>query len=152
MSKQKEKHHFLIKVGNELIPATDEDSKFIYFMKEYEMCHISTDDTRQLWRHRKFFLLLKKVIEYMPEDLSEKYNTTDKLLIELKIQLGLFEIHTTLGGIEAMIVRGSISFGKMGEKKFTEFVNDCRNIILKRFLINMDEKTFDTQFMTLIFD
>jgi len=150
--KDKIKHYFVVKHGNDLIPATDEDSKFIYFLAEGEMLTVSVDDTRHLWRHRKFFALLKKVIEYMPENLSERYNTTAKLLIELKIQTGEIELHTTLGGKEAMVVNGSISFDNMGEKRFTSFVNDCRNIILKRFLIGMDEKTFDTKFMTLIFD
>ena len=88
----------------------------------------------------------------MPESLADRYNTVAKLLIELKIQTGCVEFHTTLGGKETMIVNGSISFAAMGEKKFTEFVNDCKNIILKYFLKGMSEKDFDTKFMTLIFD
>ena len=150
-----EKHenkHLVIKKGDKLIPVTEEDSKFIYFMQEGDMATISTDDTRQVWRHRKFFALLKKTIEFMPEELSNRYGTTALLLRELKIQTGNVSWHTTLGSKEVMVLDGSIAFLSMGEKKFKEFVNDCKTVILKCFLTNMTEEQFDNDFMTLLFD
>ena len=152
MVKSKEKYNFLVKKDGKLIPATDEDSKFIFFLDEGAMVKISTSDVRQLWRHRKFFKLLQKTIEYMPEKLSEKYPTTEKLLIELKLQLGMMDIHVSLGGKEIMIVKNSISFENMGEKKFTDFVNSCRDLILKHFLKGMTFEQFNSDFMSLIFD
>jgi hypothetical protein len=41
----------------------------------------------------------------------------------------------------------------MGEKRFKEFVkNEAKPTILKYFLKDVDEETFDNEFLNLIFD
>lgn len=155
MSKH-EIYHLLVKTGtgidDRLIGAQDDDRNFILSLGDGELVKCTTDDTRQLWRHRKFFLLLTRVIDYMSEELSERYPTPEKLLIELKLQLGYMDVHVTLEGREVWTATNSISFAAMGEAKFKRFVNECRDVILKRFLPDITEYEFDQNFMSLIFD
>jgi hypothetical protein len=146
----KVKKYLLIKKGDNLIPYDDEDSLAIALLKEGERVVATLDDARELWRHRKFFKLLTEVINHMPEQLSEKYPKPENLLDELKLQMGYYEKHYTLGGTEVWKPT-SISFAKMGEKKFVEFVNDSKALILKYFLVGITEEQFDENFMRLIF-
>lgn len=135
-----------------IVPATDDDRYILWSIADGELLKASTDDTRALWRHRKFFALLKKVLEHMPEHLAEKYPTTDKLLIQLKLMMGHFDVHTTIDGRDVWVATNSISFKSMGEKKFKEFVSECRDVILKHFLPDISDVEFDRNFMTLMFD
>ena len=143
--------NLLVKHNNSLVPYTDEDSKAIYNLKEGELIAFSIDKARNVQYHRKYFALLNKVLHHLPEELSEKYNTTEKLLLEIKLQLGYYDVHVTLGEREVVVVKQSISFKQMTQKRFERFVNDSKQIILKYFLKDIDEKTFDNEFMTLFF-
>lgn len=145
------KKNILIKHNDRLIPFDIEDSLVIANLEEGEKVIFSTDDIREVWRHRKFFKLLNEVINHMPEELVKKYPSPQNLLDEIKLQLGYYEKHYTLGGKEVWKPT-SISFASMGEKKFIEFVNKSKDLILKYFLIGISEEDFDENFMNLIFD
>ena len=165
----KEKYHFLVKVdsGNNdrLIPAMDEDKNFILGLEDGEMVKVSSGDVRSQWRHRKFFLLLKRVLEYLPDylndydinnginlTLSDRFKTPEVLLLELKLQLGYMDIHVSMDGRQIWTATSSISFACMGEAKFKEFVNECRGILTERFLPDISKEEFDNNFLSLIFD
>jgi hypothetical protein len=162
------KDFLLVKVDSDtnprLIGAFDEDKNFILSLGDGEQVKVTTDDTRELWRHKKFFLLLGAVIDNLPdylttedlktgqtETLAKRYPTKEKLLIELKIQLGMIDLHYTLDGREVWMTTNSISFGRMGEKKFKTFVDECREVILRRFLSDMSPHDFDENLYKLIF-
>lgn len=150
------KEYLLCRTGGDenprLIGATDEDANFILSLADGEMVKVVTDDTRSLWRHRKFFLLLNSVRDHMSEEMSAKFPTAEKMLIELKMQLGYFEVHTDLNGRDVWVATASISFRKMGEDRFRNFVRECRDVILKYFLPGMDPQDFDENLYNLIFD
>lgn len=146
------KQAYLFINDNGLKPYDDEASKFLSFLENGTYVSVSPDDSRSLWRHKKFFALLQKVSQHLPEHLSERYNTVEKILLEIKLQMGYYDVHLTLGEREVIIVKQSISFSKMGEKRFVEFVGQAKDIILKWFLKNISEEDFDKEFMSLMFD
>ena len=58
---------FLVKQGDWLIPATDEDRNEILSLTDGEMVPFKLNDARKLWRNKKYWLLLKKFQEHLPE-------------------------------------------------------------------------------------
>lgn len=147
----KQKYNILIKHDDRLIPFDNEDSLIIAKLSEGDKVIFSTNDVREVWRHRKFFKLLSEVINHMPEELVKKYPSSETLLDEIKLQLGYYEKHYTLGGKEIWKPK-SINFATMGEAKFIEFVKKSKDLILKYFLIGVSDIEFERNFMTLIFD
>lgn len=147
----KQKYNILIKQGDELIPFNTEDSLVIANLEEGSKVIFTTNDVREVWRHRKFFKFLTEVINHMPEELTKKYPSPENLLDEIKLQLGYYEKHYTLGGKEVWKPK-SISFKYMGEAKFKEFVKRSKDLILKYFLVGISPEDFDNNFITLIFD
>lgn len=147
---------FLVKVGERLIPATDDDRKAIFSLSEGEIIPFNMKDSRKLWRQRKYWLMLKKVCEHMPEHMSEKYPTPEKVHIEIKLQNGLFDVHVTLQDKEVYVVSskvGSTSFDNMGESEFIEFINTmAKPTILKYFLFGVTPEEFDKEFLSIMFD
>jgi hypothetical protein len=130
-----------------VLPHSSED-QISLLQKKGETGVLTFDDARNIQRHRKFFKLLSEVIFHMSEHLSERFPTPESLLHELKLQMGLFELHITLGGKETYKVQ-SISFAAMSETRFRNFVSDAKDIILKHFL-KVSEEDFQEHFMSLI--
>lgn len=143
--------NLLIKHNDRLIPYENEDSFVIECLEEGTKVVFTLNDAREVWRHRKYFKLLSEVISHMPEELSKIYPRPENLLDEIKLQLGYYKKHYTLGGKE-MFIPESISFASMGEKAFVEFVNRSKDLILKYFLVSISPEDFDANFMSLIFD
>ena len=131
-------------------------------LQEGDFLKWSTHDVRSVLYHRRFFKLLATVLDHIPERINNytdeetgltgnRYSTVDSLLTELKLQMHLYDLHVTLGGKQIYVPR-SIDFKNMGQKKFQKFVKEAQPIILKRFLPDINEKTFDKEFMNLMFD
>ena len=93
---------------------------------------------RNLKHHRKFFALLKVVMDNLPEANAARWPTTDRLLLELKLQTGRFDMHHSLGD-KTVPVPQSISFAKMEQGDFEQFYNDCIDIIVKHIIPGIDE-------------
>jgi hypothetical protein len=150
------KEYLFVKTGtgdnDRIIPVMDEDRNFILSLSDGEFIKCSVNDARKLWRMRKFWLLLKNVKNHMSEELSDKYPTTEKILLELKLILGHFEVHTDISGRDIFVATNSISFLNMSESNFKNFVNECRIVILKHFLPDISPEDFDKEFMSLMFD
>lgn len=154
-----EKDNLLVKNNGQLIPYEIEDKKVFDKIGDGEFVSFSTYDVRSIRYHRRFFALLQKVLEHIPEKIMvytdkktgiiyDRYISVENLLIELKLQMGLYDLHTTLGGREIYVPR-SINFSEMGQKRFQRFVKEAQPVILKRFLPDIDEKTFEKEFMGL---
>ena len=71
-------------------------------------------DDRNLRHHRKFFAIVKLFISNM-----DKPYTTEQVLTWLKIKAGLYKEAKIQG--DTILLPDSISFEKMGQKKFNEF-------------------------------
>jgi len=149
--------------NDRLIPCMDDDRDFMLSLGDGEMVKIVTDDTRSLWRHKRFFIMLRRVIDMLPDYITEKDRergifvtmakripTVDKLLICLKIDLGLFEIHTDRLGYKHEVITSSISFSSMGETRFKEFVKNCRDKLLEEYLV-VNPEDFDEEMKDLMF-
>lgn len=152
---------FLVKIGKQgevgkLIPATDDDRLEIIKLGDGEMVQFNLSDTRKSWRNRKYWLMLNKVLKHLPEELSDRYTHAEKIHTEIKLQNGHFDTHITLGEKEVFVVSsrvGSTSFENMGEKRFADFVNnEAKPTILKYFLKDINIETFESEFMSIIFD
>lgn len=163
------KDYLLVKINSgtddRLVGVTDEDRNWILSLEDGEFAKCTINDTRSLWRHRKFFLLLNKVQQHLPDYLTEsdmvqgfvkpmsrRYPTAESILIALKLELKLYDVVYSVNGDQFKVVKGSISFASMGEARFKEFVNQCRDLILQFFLTDVDPGTFDKEFMSLMFN
>jgi len=96
---------------------------------------ISPKKQRQPKFHRFYFKGLSIFIKNLPESFQKKTGLTgqlteaqiQKLYTILKIATGYVDYVTALDGSTHMIPR-SISFDKMDEVEFREFVSDCERI------------------------
>jgi len=156
------KDNLLIKENGQLLAYEEEDKKVLEKLLEGEFVSFQTYDARSLLYHRRFFKLLSKVLEHIPERImtytdketgliSDRYTSIDTLLIELKLQLGYYDLHISLGGKEIYVPR-SIDFKNMSQIKFQSFVKNAQPVILKRFLPDITPEIFDKEFLNLMFD
>ena len=143
-------------------PYEQEDRIEYAKLKEGDFLKWSTYDARKILYHRRFFKLLSTVLSHIPERINscvdektgltfDRYSTVDSLLIELKLQMGLYDLHVTLGGKEIYVQR-SIDFINMGQNKFQKFVKDAQPVILKRFIPDITPEIFEKEFLNLMFD
>ncbi len=105
--------------------------------------------TRNVMHHRKFFAMLKMVMDNMPESMPDQYQDINLLLDEIKFQLGYFEMHHTLGGKDYYKVK-SISFAKMDQVKFEEFYNRAVDVMIKYFLKDLTHEQFEKEVMEFL--
>lgn len=156
------KENLLKKHNGQLIPYEDEDIKVFNLINEGDFVSFATHDVRSILYHRRFFALLAKVLEHVPEHINTyfdqdlkanaiRYTSVDSLLIELKLQMQLYDLHITLGG-KSIYVPRSVNFKSMGQKKFKKFVEDAQVVILKRFIPDVTPETFTKEFLNLMFD
>ena len=155
------KENLLKKHNGRLEPYEQEDIKAIEKLNDGEFVSFKTHDVRSILYHRRFFKLLSKVLEHIPirimecEDdtglLYDRYTSVDSLLIELKLQLGYYDLHVTLGGKQIYVPR-SIDFSTMSQTKFQKFVKNAQPVILKRFLPDITPEVFEKEFLSLMFD
>ena len=126
------KDNLLVKTKGQLIPYESEDKLIFDKIGDGEFVGFSTYDCRSILYHRRFFKLLSKVLDHIPEKvmsfvdketglIGDRYTSVDTLLIELKLQLGYYDLHVTLGGKEIYVPR-SIDFKNMSQTKFQKFV------------------------------
>lgn len=95
---------------------------------------------RNLKFHKKFFALLKVIVDYMDEETRLRHNIFDsrELLQRLKIDLGLYSLHimgpnSTLPEGTCVYVPDSISFGKMDETKFAAFYKAVIGVAIAKY-------------------
>ena len=156
------KDNLLIIKDGKLEPYEQEDRIELSKLKEGGFLKWSSYDARKVLYHRRFFKLLATVLEHIPERINNyfdtelnieilRYPTVDSLLIELKLQMKLYDLHITLGGKQIFVPR-SIKFSEMGQKKFQMFVKEAQPVILKRFIPDVTPEVFEKEFINLMFD
>lgn len=130
----------VIKKGFSLLPAYEDDMEVLRQMPEGEAITLDYKKSRNPGHHRKLFVLLRVVAENMPEHMEEQYGSTEKLLTEIKFQLGYYVEHRTMGGRVSYIPK-SISFDSMDQTAFNEFYSGACDICIKYFLtgVSRDE-------------
>lgn len=121
------------KIGGALIPDDDATVDQLQKLKVGEVVRVEYKRPRNVKFHRKFMALVNLVF-----DNQEKYNNREALLTELKLQVGHYEEHITLGG-KVVYQPKSISFASMDEDEFTQFYSKVVDVVLRYFLTGMDE-------------
>lgn len=124
---------YLKVLSSGLVPMYDSDFDEKKKLKIGTMVVADIKQPRNYEHHKKFFALLRMVVDNMPEELQERYPNTDTLLTEIKYQLGHFQTHITLSGRETYIPK-SISFDSMTQDEFNDFYNGAIDVVLRWFL------------------
>ena len=115
------------------IPASTEAEDILKKIKLNDLVTIDIKKPRSLQNHRRYFALLKIVL-----DNQDEYKTTDDLLEVIKIKLKLYDVKYTLEGKPYPRLH-SINFASMKELEFRKVFNDTLNI-LSKFLGTTNEE------------
>lgn len=117
-----------------LVPMydSDYDEKKKLRVGENVLCDISKPRNYEF--HKKFFALIRLVLDNLPEHISDKFNiySEEDMLDALKVDLGLYNI-VYVGGKQLVKV-GSISFAKMDNTEFERFYNRSIDIVLNKYM------------------
>ena len=94
--------------------------------------------------HRKFFALLSKVHENLPDEVRHRYPSTDALLIGLKVALGYVETLILPDG-RAVLTPKSIAFESMDQTSFEIFWDRCLKVISEQLLPGIDDAKLEAE-------
>jgi len=136
----------LVKHDGRLLPAYDKDQGKFNQIGEGEIVVCDLDDRRNLRFHRKYFVMLNFVFQNMNEDLRERIPSVEVLRSEIMRIMGKVEVYYTLDG-KRMLIPESISFAKMGQKKFDRVYSDTIDVCLKYFLPETDREDFELELL-----
>lgn len=121
------------KVGGTLVPDDDETVEQLRKLKAGNVVLVDYRRPRNIKFHRKFMALVSLVY-----DNQETYSNREALLTELKLQVGHYKEHITLGG-KIIYQPKSISFASMDEDEFSLFYSRVVDVVLRFFLTGMSE-------------
>jgi len=127
----------LIKTLSGFSPADSEATEALKKIKLNTVVSCEVKRKRNYEHHKKFFSLLQLVL-----DNTEKYDTIDQLLVEVKLRLGYVDTLIIDGNV--CYTPKSISFAKMSQDMFDKFYSKTIDIILKYFLVGTDRQELET--------
>ena len=139
----------LIKIDGKYIPWGEGDREKSDTIKDDEIVKAKISRPRNPLHHRKYFALLDLVFKNLPHEMEERIKTVDILLFEIKLNLGLFDQHTTTGG-KLVYIPQSISFGSMEQPEFETFYSDTISVILKHFLKGTNRETLEQEVLNFM--
>jgi len=118
-----------------LFPVSEKDIEEYKKIKVNEKIKISWDYERNKKHHDKYWSIL--------EDIIEHYNNfgclnVEMLHISIKYELGYTKEIIDLHG-QKRIIPDSISFQKMGQKKFEKFYNCAIDLLTKMLKVSREE-------------
>ena len=122
------------KVQGGLVPDDDATVEQFQKLKMGDVVLVEYKRPRNIKFHRKFMALVNLVY-----DNQDKYHNLQDLLTEIKLQVGHYEEHITLGG-KIVYQPKSISFASMEEDDFSQFYSKVMDVVLKYFLKDMSEE------------
>lgn len=108
------------------------------------MVRVEYKRPRNVQFHRKFMALVNLVY-----DNQERYTNREALLTELKLQVGHYQEHVTLGG-KLIYQPKSISFASMDDDEFSIFYAKVVDVVLRHFLTGMSEDELNTMVDSLL--
>lgn len=92
-------------------------------------------------RNYKFLKKFRALVQLVFDN-QDKYHNKEDLVVELKLQVGHYQEHITLGG-KVTYQPKSISFASMDELEFGVFYNKVVDVVLKHFLKDMEKDELD---------
>lgn len=124
-----------------VIPTTPVDAEFLEDIPLGRDAKLVVTVPRGLPFHKKFFALLKTILNYMDDrtKLALNVHTVPELLIRIKLDLGLYTLHIAgAGGAvpegQPIYIPDSISFGRMDETKFSRLYKDTINVAVGKYV------------------
>jgi hypothetical protein len=126
----------LIKTLSGLKAADQEATDSLNKIKLNTVVSCEVKRTRNYEHHKKFFSLLNLVLQN-----TEKYDTIDQLLVEVKLRLGYVDTLIIDGNV--CYTPKSISFAKMTQDTFNKFYSKTIDVILKHFLIGTNREELE---------
>jgi len=122
----------LIKTLTGLKPIDNEATEALKNIKLDTVVSCEIKRIRNYEHHKKFYSLLNIVLEN-----TEKYNTIDQLLIEIKLRLGYVDM--IIVDSKTIFTTKSISFAKMDQDTFNIFYSKTIDIVLKYFIVGANK-------------
>lgn len=119
----------LIKRNGVLVPSLPDDEDKLARFKSGEIVRAEITRPRNIFFHRKFFALLRVVLEH-----TDQFENTDQILHILKLRLGHFETLIEPSTGKQFLKPKSISFASMDEDDFSKFYNETVAVLLQFFL------------------
>jgi hypothetical protein len=135
---------YTIKKNGVFFPAYDSDYEQAQKIKDGECTKFSTKRVRNPQHHKKFFALLKLIVEN-----HDRINTVDQALIEMKLRCGWYDLHVTLKGASLYVPR-SISFDNMGQDKFNELYNQAVTETCNYFLQGVTSEQVEREILNFM--
>jgi hypothetical protein len=129
---------FVKQQGGKLSPMDEPTQERMQKIRFGEVIEVEFKKKRNPLFHRKFFALMQLVFEN-----QEKYQTMEALLTEMKLQVGHYDEHVTMGG-KLIYQPKSIAFDAMDDIEFSEFYDKVVDATLKFFLRDMDRAELET--------
>lgn len=99
---------------------------------------------RNVKRHNLFFKFVQVIFDNLPAPLAEKYTSVESLLAAFKVLAGHAHFFFLPDGREVVVPR-SISFAKMDEDAFAQFMDKCFDLA-QRLMPNMSDDAKDEIF------
>ena len=135
---------YTIKKNGAFYPAYDSDFEESQKIKDGEYVKFSTKRARNPQHHKKFFALLKLIVEN-----NESLQSIDQALTEMKLRCGWYDIHVTLKGNPIYIPR-SISFDNMDQDKFNEFYSQAVDQTCNYFLHGITSEEIEREILNFM--
>lgn len=120
-----------------LHPALPKDVDVIAKLKIGEIIALRYRKPRDGVNHRRFFAMLRVVMQH-----TEHYPSEEHLLTELKVRVGHYEEFITYEG-ELVYVPKSIDFEHMDELEFRLFFDKCVDAVITHILAGVDQRTLE---------
>lgn len=129
--------HFTVHKGNALIPSTPETQEWIEQTKHGQSVNFKLIEARDLGFHRCYFAVLAFIYDRLPKTFREKVDK-ENFYNFIKLIGKQYDTVYTLKDGTPLIQYKSISFGRMNQTKFREFVNEQLSIIYEEILIPLE--------------
>lgn len=116
-----------------LVPADRESKEALQKIEAGEYLTADIKRPRNERYHRLFFALLTMVHDNLTDEQQDKWPTVERLLIEIKLQTGYFDMAESVTGKMYPITK-SISFAAMDDGEFDQFFGKAISVVCRYIL------------------
>lgn len=131
-----------------LRPADDASAEIIKGLGQGELVKVDVTRPRNLGHHRLFWALMSLLHQNLPDDKRAEYPTIKRLVTFFKIATG--HVETFLIDGREITVPLSISFAAMDEIAFSQFFNQCCDLIAKDFIHGVKAEDWRKEIASMI--
>lgn len=129
--------HFTVHKGTMLVPATDDTREWLEMQRHGTELNFKQIEARDVKFHRAYFALLSYIWERLPAQFRNTVSK-DSFYEFLKMLGNEYDNVYTFKDGRTFIKYHSISFGRMNQSKFREYVNNQLTTIYEELLIPLE--------------